>query len=43
MDHGPTRTNRAAIADRLSFGGHIIETGTDSYRLAHTLASRAAG
>jgi hypothetical protein len=21
--------------DRLTFGGHIIETGTDSYRLAH--------
>jgi DNA replication protein DnaC len=33
----------AAIVDRLTFGGNIIETGTDSYRLAHTLASRAAG
>jgi hypothetical protein len=21
--------------DRLTFGGNIIETGTDSYRLAH--------
>ncbi len=30
----------AAIVDRLTFGGHIIETGTDSYRLAHTLAHR---
>lgn len=33
----------AAIVDRLTFGGNIIETGTDSYRLARTLASRAAG
>jgi hypothetical protein len=29
--------NRAAIVDRLTFGGNIIETGTDSYRLAHTI------
>jgi hypothetical protein len=28
----------AAIVDRLTFGGNIIETGTDSYRLAHTKA-----
>jgi hypothetical protein len=27
---------RAAIADRLTFGGTIIETGTDSYRLAQS-------
>ena len=26
----------AAIVDRLTFGGNIIETGTDSYRLAST-------
>jgi DNA replication protein DnaC len=26
----------AAIVDRLTFNGHIIETGTTSYRLAHT-------
>jgi DNA replication protein DnaC len=26
----------AAIVDRLTFKGTIIETGTDSYRLAHT-------
>ncbi len=26
----------AAIVDRLAFGGTIIETGTDSYRLGHT-------
>jgi DNA replication protein DnaC len=26
----------AAIVDRLTFGGTILETGTDSYRLAHT-------
>ncbi|MGH3716132.1 MAG: IS21-like element helper ATPase IstB [Micromonosporaceae bacterium] len=25
----------AAIVDRLTFGGNIIETGTDSFRLAH--------
>src|SRR6266513_3145942 len=32
----------AAIVDRLTFGGNIIETGTDSYRLAHARAKRAA-
>ena len=32
----------AAIVDRLTFGGNIIETGTDSYRLAHTLSHQAA-
>jgi hypothetical protein len=26
----------AAIVDRLTFGGNIIETGIDSYRLADT-------
>ena len=26
----------ATIVDRLPFGGTIIETGADSYRLAHT-------
>jgi DNA replication protein DnaC len=31
----------AAIVDRLTFGGNIIETGTDSYRLAATRAVRA--
>ena len=30
----------AAIVDRLTFSGNIIETGTDSYRLAQTLRSR---
>jgi DNA replication protein DnaC len=30
----------AAIVDRLTFGGNIVETGTTSYRLAHTLAQR---
>ena len=29
---------RAAIVDRLTFNGTIIETGTDSYRLASTRA-----
>lgn len=35
----------AAIVDRLTFGGTIIETGTDSYRLAQTRArgEHAAG
>lgn len=28
----------AAIVDRLTFGGQIIETGTDSYRLTRTAA-----
>ena len=28
----------AAIVDRLTFSGNIIETGTDSYRLATTRA-----
>ena len=32
----------AAIVDRLTFGGNIIETGTDSYRLAITQARAAA-
>jgi DNA replication protein DnaC len=32
----------AAIADRLTFAGHIIETGTTSYRLAHAAKSRPA-
>ncbi|MET3902546.1 DNA replication protein DnaC [Paenarthrobacter sp. 4246] len=32
----------AAIVDRLTFNGTIIETGTDSYRLAHTLAQQTA-
>jgi len=30
----------AAIVDRLTFAGNIIETGTDSYRLAHTRRQR---
>ena len=30
----------AAIVDRLTFGGNIIETGTNSYRLAHARAQR---
>lgn len=32
----------AAIVDRLTFGGNIIETGTESYRLASTRARAAA-
>lgn len=33
----------AAIVDRLTFGGNIIKTGSDSYRLAHTKNTRARG
>lgn len=32
----------AAIVDRLTFNGTIIETGTNSYRLAHTMAQQTA-
>ena len=32
--------NPAAIVDRLTFGGNIIETGTSSYRLAHARKQR---
>src|SRR5437764_3364950 len=32
----------AAIVDRLTFAGQIIETGTTSYRLAHARKKRAA-
>ncbi|OHF24684.1 ATPase [Rhodococcus erythropolis] len=28
--------------DRLTFGGNIIETATDSYRLAHIRAQQSA-
>ncbi len=28
----------AAIVDRLAFAGNLLETGTDSYRLAQTRA-----
>ena len=30
----------AAIVDRLTFNAHIIETGTESYRLKTTKATR---
>ena len=33
-----SRDGGAAIVDCLTFGGNIIETGTDSYRLATTRA-----
>lgn len=48
-DYGTTKTFTdprlcAAIVDRLTFGGNIIETGTDSFRLAQTRArAEAAG
>src|SRR5437763_3337149 len=32
----------AAIVDRITFRGNIIETGTDSYRLAHARRQRSA-
>ena len=31
----------AVCVDRLTFGGNIIEIGTDSYRLAHTKNKQA--
>jgi DNA replication protein DnaC len=33
----------AAVVDRLTFRGHIIQTGTDSYRLRATRAARSTG
>jgi hypothetical protein len=33
----------AAIVDRVTFNGHIIETGTESFRLATTRAKRTRG
>ena len=33
----------AAIVDRLTFGGNIIETGSSSYRLAHARTQRQQG
>jgi hypothetical protein len=33
----------AAIVDRLTFAGQIIETGTTSYRLAHARQRHADG
>jgi hypothetical protein len=33
---------RRVVLARPTFGGNIIETGTESYRLAHTRAKRAA-
>jgi hypothetical protein len=30
----------AAIVDRLTFNAHIIETGTESFRLSSTKAKR---
>ena len=32
-----------AIVDGMTFNGTIIETGTDSYRLAHTMAQQRTG
>ena len=33
----------SAIVDRLTYGGHIIETGTQSYRLLHARQRKNAG
>jgi len=33
----------AAIVDRLTFDAHIIQTGTDSYRLRTTKTRRSNG
>jgi transposase len=40
LDQDLHRPRLSAIVDRLTFGGNIIETGTDSYPLAHTLRAR---
>jgi hypothetical protein len=37
---GPQVEITAAIVDRLTFAGNILETGTDSYRLAYARAQR---
>ena len=40
---GPTFTDArlaAAVVDRLTFRAHIIETGTESYRLRVTTAAK---
>ena len=36
-----SRSSSAAIVDRVTFNAHILETGTESYRLAHARATRA--
>jgi hypothetical protein len=33
----------AAIVDRVTFNGHIIETGSESFRLASARAKRTKG
>ena len=33
----------AAVVDRLTFNAHIIETGTESYRLRSTRQRRSGG
>lgn len=33
----------AALVDRLTFAGNILETGTNSYRLAHARAQQVTG
>ncbi|AOP47822.1 hypothetical protein SL103_17610 [Streptomyces lydicus] len=38
LDRLPLPLRHRTIVDRLTFGGNIIETGTDSYRLATTRA-----
>jgi len=42
---GPTRRSGqcAAIIDRLTYHGTIIETGTHSYRLAHGRTNAVVG
>jgi hypothetical protein len=41
IDH-PRPPAGGRIVDRLTFHAHIIETGTESYRLRTTRASRGA-
>ncbi|MFF2518483.1 hypothetical protein [Streptomyces sp. NPDC058086] len=33
----------AVAVDRLTFGGNIVETGTDSYRLPHAKNQQVGG
>jgi hypothetical protein len=40
--HSPDPCLCAAIVDRLTFNGAIIDTGTDSYRLGHAGAQQPA-
>ncbi len=40
MGIAPSRRLAAAVVDRLTFNAHIIQTGTESYRLRTTRAAK---